>query len=38
VTLQLGDLTLEQHQFMDFQDQVHKDSDLFFCEQQGKCP
>jgi hypothetical protein len=23
---------------MDFQDQVNEDSDLFFCEQRGKCP
>jgi hypothetical protein len=34
----LGDLILELQQFMGFQDQVYEDSDLFFCEQRGKCP
>jgi hypothetical protein len=33
----LGDLTSEQQQFVDFQDQVYEDSDLFFYEQRGKC-
>jgi hypothetical protein len=46
VCLRLGDLALEQQQFVgfldqvyeDFQGQVFEDSQHFFPEQQGKCP
>jgi hypothetical protein len=37
VCFMLGDLALEPL-FMGLHDHVYEDSDLFFCEQRGKCP